>query len=452
MTTTAPLVAGAIGDAITPDDARYDEARSVFNPVFEHRPALIVDATSVEDVAAAVRHAAGTGVKVAVQATGHGVTVPADGAVLVLTRKLDHVRIDPDTWTARIGAGAKWEPVLAAAQQHGLAPLLGSSPDVGAVGYTLGGGLGWLARRYGTSADHVRSFTVVTADGSVVCADDDNNSDLFWALRGGGAGGLGVVVDMEIDLVPVTEVYAGNLFYPAEMAAELFAFYSEWSEGLPEEMTTSFAMMAFPPLDVVPEPMRGRSFAIVRGCHCGDPVEAEALVGEWRSRWQPEMDMFGPMPFSMAGLISNDPTEPTPALSSARWLRRLDPDLVGSIAEALAPDPHPSAVVFVELRHVGGAVGRHVPGASYSARRWDRLAHTIALALDPAMEADGAARIERLWERFAPHLADSAYLNLLEGADRKAAARSGFDAATWERLQLVKRTFDPENLFSHGIL
>ncbi len=452
MTAFAPPHTGLPTGAITPDDPRYDTASSGFNLIFRHRPDVIVDAASVEDVAAAVRHAAATGAKVAVQATGHGVTVPADGAVLILTRGLDDVEIDPDAWTARIGAGSKWAPVLAAAQSHGLAPLLGSSSDVGAVGYTLGGGFGWLGRRYGLAADHVRSFTVVTADGSVIRTDEDSHPDLFWALRGGGAGSLGVVVAMEIDLVPVTEVYAGNLWYPAELAAELFAFYTDWSAKLPDEMTTSFAMMAMPPLDEVPEPMRGRTFAVIRGCHSGDPAEAKALVDEWRSRWEPEMDLFGPMPFTMADTISDEPTDPVPAISSARWLTGLDTDVLAAVTEALAPAPHPSSVAVVEIRHAGGAVGRHVDGSSYTARDAERLVHAVALAFDPDMAADGAARIARMWERLTPYLSGAAYLNLVEGDERRQQAKASFGAATWQRLQAVKQAYDPENLFANGIL
>lgn len=455
MTMTHPLAdlaARIDGAAITPDHPDYDRARAAWNLAFTHRPAVVVEAASVDDVVAAVVYAAEQDLPVAIQATGHGVTSPADGAVLILTGKLDHVEIDPDSWTARLGGGVTWGPVLAAAQKHGLAPLLGSSPGVGAVGYTLGGGFGWLGRRYGLAVDHVRSFKVVLADGSVVRTSSEENPDLFWALRGAGIGSLGVVVEMEIDLVPVTEVYAGNLLYPVEMAREVFDFYTRWSSELPEEMTTGFSVMNFPPLEMVPPPLRGKSFAIVRGCHSGDPAEGAKLVDAWREWRAPAMDMFGPMPFTEAATISNDPEDPMPGMTGSRWLTSLDSHVIEALLEAMTGDETgPSPFIFIEIRHAGGAISRHVEGASYSSRGADRLLEAVAPVMSPEAPARIQAGLARLWERLGPNLAEGAYLNFLEGEDRKASTRDAFDADTLARLGEVKRTFDPANRFSHGI-
>jgi FAD/FMN-containing dehydrogenase len=455
MTLTTPLsdlAARVEGGVITPDHPDYDRARSAWNLAFAHRPAVIVEAASVSDVVEAVKYAAASGARVAIQGTGHGVTTLADEAVLVLTGRLDDVEIDPVSRSARLGAGVTWGPVLAAAQMHGLAPLLGSSPGVGAIGYTLGGGFGWLGRRYGLSVDHARAFTVVTADGAVVRADADQHPDLFWALRGAGMGSLGVVVEMEIDLFPVTLVYAGNLLYPIEMAADVFDFYRQWSADLPEEMTSSFALMNFPPLEVVPEPLRGQSLAVVRGCHSGDETEAAALVDEWRSWRAPAIDMFGPMPFSEAATISNDPADPMPGMTGARWLKGLDSNVFEAVLEAMSADGGaPSPFVFIEIRHAGGAISRPVAGASYSSRAADRLLEAVAPVFDPAARPVITARLERLWDRLGPSLADGAYLNFLEGEDRVAATRQAFDTATFRRLAETKRRYDPSNVFGHGL-
>ena len=455
MTITHPLaVLGSRleGVAISPKDPNFDRARAAWNLHFEHRPAVVVEAASVTDVVEAVRYANAQDLPIAIQATGHGVTSVADGALLIKTGRLDHVAIDPESRTARLGGGVTRGPVLAAAQEHGLAPLLGSSPGVGAVGYTLGGGFGWLGRKYGLAVDHVRSFKVVLADASVVVASDFENTDLFWALRGAGIGSLGVVVEMEIDLFPVAEVYAGNLLYPIEFAREAFDLYTRWSADLPEEMTTGFTVMNFPPVEMVPPPLRGQSFAIVRGCHSGDLDEAAALVDFWRKWKTPALDMFGPMPFAEAATISNDPEDPMPGITGSRWLNGLDSNVIDAVLEAMAGDESgPSPLIFIEMRHAGGAIGRAVDGASYSGRSADRLLEAVG----PVMGPDAPARIKetlaRLWERLGPNLAQGAYLNFLEGDDRRAATRDAFDAGTFARLGEVKQTFDPQDRFSHGI-
>jgi FAD/FMN-containing dehydrogenase len=455
MTMTHPLAALGSrleGAAISPGDPDYDRTRAAWNLHFDHRPAVVVEAASVADVVEAVRYADEQNLRIAIQATGHGVTSLADGAVLIKTGRLDDVAIDPESRTARLGGGVTWGPVLAAAQEHGLAPLLGSSPGVGAVGYTLGGGFGWLGRRYGLAVDHVRSFKVVLADASVVVASDSENTDLFWALRGAGIGNLGVVVEMEIDLFPVTEVYAGNLLYPVEVAREAFELYTRWSAEVPEEMTTGFSVMNFPPVEMVPPPLRGQSFAIIRGCHSGDLAEAATLVDFWREWKNPAFDMFGPMPFAEAATISNDPEDPMPGMTGSRWLNGLDANVIDAVLEAMAGDESgPSPLIFVEIRHAGGAIGRLVEGASYSGRGADRLLEAVAPVMDPDAPARIRATLARLWERLGPSLAEGAYLNFLEGEDRKAATRDAFDAGTFARLGEVKRTYDPANRFAHGI-
>ena len=211
----AQLQAGLTVDSrvIVPGDEHYDAARQGWNLAVDQYPAMIVEARTAEDVAEALRFAQSQGLDVAVTATGHGVIRKADHSLLIDTSKMAAVEVDAAARTAWVGAGTKWGAVLEAAQAAGLAPLLGSSPDVGAIGYTLGGGMGWLVRKYGLSADSVNYFEVVTVNGERVRASATENADLFWGLRGGG-GNFGVVTGMEIRLYPVTTVYGGNLFYP----------------------------------------------------------------------------------------------------------------------------------------------------------------------------------------------------------------------------------------------
>lgn len=433
-----------------PDDPGFSATSTPWNLDFQHRPAMVVEAGSVADVVAAIGYARAGGLKVAVQATGHGVTAPADGAVLIITRGLDRVCVDAEQRSASVGGGATWAPVLGAAQACGLAPLLGSSPHTGAVGYTLGGGFGWLGRRYGLAAEHVTSLRVVLADGSVVAASETSESELFWALRGAGSGSLGVVVEMEIGLVPVASVYAGNLFYPIEAVHEAFEFYRAWSEGITNDFTSSFDIFNFPPIDMFPETLRGRAFVIVRGCHCGDEAEAASLIDRWRRWRQPEIDTFGSMPFREMASISQDPVDPIPARSSARWLTGIDESVVDAMLEVVLGGESPSPILFAETRHGGGAISGSVADTSYVAPEAERLLQVVGVTPDPQARASAGSRIETLWKSLS-HRVDSVYLNLTEGEERRAETRNAFDFASWRRLAEVKRRVDPENLFAHGL-
>src|SRR5688572_10922006 len=226
------LARAVTGPVLSPGDPRFADEVAPFNVAHQPRPAVVVGATSTADVAAAVRWAADRGHTVAVQATGHGLTGSLDGAVLITTDRLDTVVVDPASRSARVGAGVRWRGVIDAAAPHGLAPLSGSSSGVGVVGYTLGGGLGLLSRQYGFAADHVRRAELVTADGAIRAVDAETDPDLFWALRGG-KGNLGIVTELEFDLVPVARLYGGGIFFPGGSAPEVLHAFREWTTTLP---------------------------------------------------------------------------------------------------------------------------------------------------------------------------------------------------------------------------
>ncbi len=459
MTVTTPLVttshddlgARIAGRVITPGAPDFHAACSAWHLSYLHRPALVVVPDSAADVAQAVRYAASHGLKVTVQATGHGVLGTAAGSMLVLTHRLDHVQIDADAWTARIGAGAKWEKVLGPAQVHGLAPLLGSTPDVSAVGYTLGGGMGWLARRYGLSIDHVRSFEIVTADGWIRQVSGETEPELFWALRGGGAGSLGVVTEMEIDLVPVSHVYAGNLLYPTAAAQDVMGHYRNWLGQVPDELTSSIVFMNFPPLEEVPEPIRGQSFVMVRGCYAGPDADGEALLSHWRQWQTPVLDLWGPMPFSAVATISNDPVDPVLGYSTAEWLADIGPEVVEILTRRVFRTEGPPSLVFAEIRHAGGAIARPPRPAAYGNRNQQHVLQLVGVAEDDAGLVRVRADVERVRGELSPHTSGTTYLNFLEGAEKIARARQGFDAASWDRLRAVKAAADPDNRFADGL-
>ncbi|GAB3193745.1 FAD-binding oxidoreductase [Nesterenkonia suensis] len=452
------LASACRGPVLSPSDgAEYLEACSGWNLAWTQRPAVVVVAASVVDVVHAVRHAVDHDLTVAVQNTGHSVTVPADDrTVLIVTGGLDQVSIDAASRTATVGGGTAWSPVLAAAQQHGLAPLLGSAPHVGTVGYSLGGGFGWLARKHGLAVDAVRSMRVVLADGSTVTASPSEEPDLFWALCGTAGSGLGVVVEMTTGLVPVEEVYAGNLFYPLDAVGEVFERYVAWSDQAPAELTSAFNITAFPPLEIVPEPLRGQTFVIVRGCWAEDPRDGtgsgKTWVDAWRTWRTPLMDTWGTIPFARSAEISMDPVDPLPAASSGRWLAQIDGEVLAAMVEAVCGGRSPSPVLFAELRHAGGAIRADRPEVSFAARQGDRMLELVGLVTGPAADADLEARFTTIWRRLNEHLAPlSGYLNFVEGHERVDVTRQAFDAETRRRLQTVKRRFDPQDLFRHGV-
>lgn len=437
------------GAVIVPNEAGYDEARTAWNLSFIHQPALIVRAENADDVAAAVRFARAEGLPVAVQSTGHGVVRTADGALLILTSAMNRVEVDAHTRTAWVEAGALWREVLEPAQAVGLAPLLGSSPEVGAVGYTLGGGLGWLARKYGLAADSVQYFEVVTADGEKVIASATANPDLFWGLRGGG-GSLGIVTGMAITLYPVATIYGGSLIYPAENAKALYTFFRQWVANAPDELTSAIALMNMPPVPEVPEFLRGRSVVFVRAAYAGDAAAGAALIQPWLDFMPPMVNLFREMPFSEVGTISNDPADPMPGLSSGVWMRDLTDEAIDTIIQySLAA--HGSPLVFAEIRHTGGAVSRVAPDTSaYSNRNSSLLLQMVAVTPN-AQAFEGARQFQAQFQRaLLPALTGGVYINFLEGEEKAARTREAYTPEKFRRLQAIKAQYDPTNLFSHS--
>ncbi|MAT99810.1 MAG: oxidoreductase [Anaerolineaceae bacterium] len=438
------------GQVITPEDPRYDEARLAWNRKVIQHPALIVVVKTVDDVQTAVTYARQHNLGVAVQGTGHGNVRPADDCLLILTKEMNGVTIDPIAQTAYVEAGVQWGAVLAAAQERGLAPLLGSSPTVGVVGYTLGGGLGWLGRKYGLSLDNVLQFELVTADGQRRIASATENSDLFWGLRGSG-GSLGIVTSLVIRLFPVTTVYAGNLFYPIEMATDVFRHYRAWVANASDELTTSVLIMNFPPIPELPDFLRGQSFAMVRGCFCGPVEEGEKLLRHWRDWQAPLLDDFKTIPFTEAATISNDPIDPLPAFNSGAWLSELSDEAIEAIVRYGAGIDGPSPYIFAEVRHAGGAIGRVQPDtAVFGNRDAEFVLSVVGVAPHAEAHQQLVAYTGELKEALRPSLTGGVYMNFLEGVESQQRIRDGLAAGGYERVSQLKAQVDPDNLLRYS--
>ncbi|MFC7585179.1 FAD-binding oxidoreductase [Nonomuraea antimicrobica] len=443
------------GRTLYPGEEGFAAACSGWLLTVEHRPAAVVVAADAEDVVAAVRFAARVGRPVAVQSTGHGKSVPADGAVFIATGELRELSVDARAGTARIGAGLRWGEVLAAAAEHGLAPLCGSSGQVGVMGFLTGGGLPLVCRTYGFAAGHVRSLDVVTADGVLRTVSPDREPDLFWAVRGG-KGNFGVVVAAEIELLPLRTVYGGELFYPGEdpvRAARVLGSYLAWAKGLPEEMSSSVTLVRFPDVPQLPGEFRGRAFVQVRVVYVGEAEQGARLVEPLRALG-PEKDTCGVVPYTGITEIYQDPKGPVRTHLRSALLGELDEEAVAELVSFIDPSVSEGPFPGIELRHLGGALDRS-PGRPHAVSTqgaafllWMRLP-ALAEGVDVREIADGV--LERLgrWDTGAmlPGF-------LFDHDSAPERVRRAYGEADYRRLGALKAGYDPGRLFriNHNIL
>ncbi|NMO88219.1 FAD-binding oxidoreductase [Actinomycetospora sp. TBRC 11914] len=435
-----------IPTVFTPGTPGYDAARAGFDLSAIPTPDVAVSARDEADVVTAVRFAAERDLPVVVRTTGHGPVGGDEGGVLIDTRALDRVRVDPQRRTAVVGGGATWTPVLAHCAPAGLIPLCGSSPEVGVASYTTGGGLSPLGRRYGWAADRVRRIRLVTPDGEVRDVTAAPDPELFWAVRGGGSG-FGVATELEFDLVPGDALYGGGLFLPGECAAELVAAFGRVTAGAPDALSLSVAFVSFPPIEAVPAPLRGRFVAHLRVTYSGAPEEAERLIAPLRAVAAPILDTVRPLPILEFGTIHGDPTAPQPVSCGGAVLPVWDDAAIEVLlAEVGASTPH-----MLELRHLGGALARPAAVPDAVGHR-DAAFNVFTSAYPGPAFADAAGIQTAFYQRLLPWSGGRSLLNFTCRPDgRPVDARGAFDAATLARLQEVKAETDPRNLFRTGV-
>jgi len=430
---------------IHPDDARYDEARRAWNLAVDQRPAAIALPESAQDVSAAVVLAGAHALRIAPQGTGHnaGPLGPLDDTILLKTERMRGIRIDPEARIARVEAGVLWLEVVEAAARHGLAALAGSAPDVGVVGYTLGGGLSFLGRKHGLSANSVRAIEVVTADGRLRRCDRDNDPDLFWALRGGG-GSFGVVTAIELELFPITHAYAGVLFFPIERGREVLHAWRELTQGpsVPDELTTVGRFLRLPPAPEIPEPLRGGSFALVEAYHLGDPAEADELLAPLRAL-RPVMDTVGTVPMPVLSHLHMDPPQPVPAAGDGLLLAELPAQAVDALVDLAGADSR-SPLVTVEVRHLGGALARpHASHGALSSLDADYSLFAAGIVPTPELGTPVHAQLRALKGALAPWAAPRRYLNF---ADQRCDPATFWNEQALRRLRRIKAAVDPRDL------
>jgi FAD/FMN-containing dehydrogenase len=446
---TGKLAEQVHGPVLTPGDKGYDDETAGYQTIAKRAPQVVVGATGQDDVRSAVAFAVARSLPVAVQGTGHGLA-PMEGGLLITTRRMTGVSIDAEARTARIEAGATWAQVVELASPYGLAPLSGSAPGVCAVSYLLGGGLGIMARQYGYGADHVLAINVVTADGALRHVTAEEDPDLFWALRGG-QGNFGVATDVEVELMPVEKIYGGGLFFDAAQAEDVINTWQQWCDTVPEEMTSSLAMVPFPDIPVLPPPLRGKHVVHIRIAYIGDAESGEKLIKPLRAIGPTIMEGVREMPYSDSGTISNDPTDPAPYIASNAMLSGLDETAVSALLDVAGPGR--SAVPLIaEFRQLGGALSRQ-PAVPNAVGHRDAAYAVGTLTILRSGDPDTAyAAHAELGKALAPWTVGRC-LNFTYGSTTPEEVATAYDPADYRRLTELKARFDPDNVFrlNHNI-
>lgn len=428
-------------DAITTHiDPDWDTARMSFNLAIDQRPDAVARPSSAAQAAEIVGAAAELGLRVHAQGSSHNpvAATPLTGTLLVKFDRMTAVEIDREAPSARVEAGARWWDLVPQASELGLSALHGSSPEINIVGYSLGGGLGWQARKRGLQANSITAIEAVTADGELRRVDADHDPDLFWALRGG-SGNFAIVTAIEFGLYPADSLYGGFLFYPFERGAEVLHAWHEWTRTAPEEITTAARLLQFPPLEELPEIIRGQSFAVIDGAFAGtgDDGGAEAIAA--LRELGPQMDTFADVPPAGLSEIHMDPVDPIPYLSTHALLNGLTGEMIDQAADVAAAGPVP----IFELRHTGGAVGRVPEGAGATGSfTGEYLMFAVIPVFDPAQVPEIEVSLARLDGVFAAN-GVGRYLNFTEVETDVATM---FPPETVARLREVKAKYDPGNV------
>jgi FAD/FMN-containing dehydrogenase len=439
---------GLHGEMVKPGDGAYDEARAIWNGVHDARPAVIARCADAADVRHAVGFARSEGLDVAVRGGSHsipGFSTCDDGIVIDLS-PMKGIEIDVDAATVRAEGGVIWGELDAATQEHGLATTGGLVSTTGVAGFTLGGGIGWLMRKYGLACDNLRSAEVVTADGQILTASATENADLLWGLRGGG-GNFGVVTSFEFDLHKVgPTVAAGPVFYPGDRAEEILRFYREFVKTVPDELTTFAGLLTAPPAPFLPEEWHGKKLVALVGCYAGDPDEGMKALQPFRDLGDPVADLVGPMPYvQMQSLLDDIYPRGTKAYMKAGYMRDLDDKAIETLVRYHQDATSPASEIHVH--HFGGAVARaDAEETAYGERQAPYVLNIIAMSHEPGGLDTHIDWAHRLYADIEPSLTGGAYINFLssEGEDRVQAA---YGAEKFARLRELKDRYDPTNLF-----
>ena len=430
------------GRVIAPGDPDYDDARAVFYGGIDRRPAAIVRVASDADIARVIAEARETGLELAIRSGGHslvGHSVTEGGIVLDLS-EMQALEIDAESRTAWAESGVTAGRYSEAAAEHGLATGFGDAPSVGIGGITLGGGVGFLVRKYGLTIDALLAADVVTAAGEVLRVDEESHPDLFWAIRGGG-GNFGVATRFNFRLFDVPSIVGGILILPATL--ETIVGWAAASESAPEELSTIATVMKAPPMPFLPEAVHGKVVVLGMIVHVGGGETGERAVAPFRELAEPLADMLKEMPYP--GIYMEEEGDFHPIASDrTMFLDRVDEDVAATILDRISSSD--AMMAAAQFRVLGGAMARVPADATAFAHRSSKIMVNVAALFE---NVDGRPKYEGWVQDFADEIRQDdpgAYVNFLEdeGPERVRAAYPG---ATWDRLREIKRRYDPTNLF-----
>ena len=432
------------GRVVTPGAEEYEAARNVVNGSFDHRPAAIVRVANAADVAAVLNFAQATDLEVAVRSGGHSTAGHSgnNGGLLIDLRDLNGMDIDAAGLTAWVGTGLTAGEITRAVEQHGLIIGFGDAPTVGVGGLTLGGGIGYLVRKYGLTIDSLLAAEVVTAAGDILIADETSHPDLFWALRGGG-GNFGVVTRFKFRLHPLPAFTGGPLVLPA--TPEVLAGFVAAAEAAPEELSTILMLIPAPPLPFLPPEVHGKLVLVGAMAFSGEPAAAQVAMAPFRALATPIADLVGPAPYSSLYQLAPPEDERPSVTIRSRFVDRIGLEEARKIVAAMERCDAP--MKLAQVRVLGGAMARVPVEATAFAHRQSRI-----LVAFLAMSAPGVVAETERQERWANEANDAlrqddagAYVNFLGRGEKGLSA--AYPAATWERLRRVKGRYDPENVF-----
>lgn len=434
------------GQVFTPGDMDYSKYSMSWNLLARQYPAVIVVPQAAADIVVAVRFANENNLGIGVMATGHGVGSPCNGGLLINTSLMRGVTIDPVRRVAKVEAGALWKDVIGMASGYGLATLAGSAPHVGVVGYTLGGGFGYLGRKFGLHAASVVSADVVTAAGDHVHTSEHENQELFESMLGGG-GNFGVVTSLEFRLYPLENVFGGAVFFETGHGREALHRFSQWAGTIPDEITAAFAFVNVPDIPAAPPPLRGRSLVTIKGCYCGDDLAKGAeLFAPMRKMFTPVADTFGIIPVSAMDTISKDPVDPMGILQYAAMLKELSTEAMDALV-SVAGEKSSSPLLMFELRRLGGALDRsggvRMLGAGTAAYSLNMLGGAFHADMTERVQAH-LANVKRV---VAPFTTGEVFLNFLEADPSADRVRAAYTSDDWTRMTDRKKKYDPTNIF-----
>lgn len=442
---------GLRGKLLQPGDDGYEAARRIFNGSIDRRPAFIVQCAGVADVVSAVNFAREHGLTVSVRGGGHGSTGAAvcEAGVMIDLSGMKGIRVEPSAATVRVEPGVLTGELDHETQAFGMAAPIGICSITGLAGVTLGGGIGWLGRKYGLTIDNLLSADVVTAGGELLTASESENEELFWAIRGGG-GNFGVLTSMEYKMYPVGPIVVGGIvLYPMEQVQEVLRFFREFTASAPDELSAAVLFMPAPPAPFVPPHLHGVRMVGIAACYSGSIEDGMRATAALRPFGTPAVQMVGPMPYLVLQQLADQGVVPGSLMyNTGHYLKDLGDDCIDTLAAGASEAPSPGCVIIV--RHLGGAIGRVSPDATaYSGRSAPYSLEILTEWASPADTERHTSWASGYWEALDRHSTGTVYVNFLGDEGDEWIARA-YSPSTYQRLAAIKRKYDPTNFFCLG--